>query len=60
MRIPTLLLTATLCCYAQTFRIAGVILNSETGAPVPKAHMTLAAAGKTMTVVTGGRRALHV
>src|SRR5579883_2476834 len=48
----TLGLLLAVACQAQTFRVAGTILNSESAAPVGKARISLIATGRTRTVVT--------
>jgi protocatechuate 3,4-dioxygenase beta subunit len=53
MRVAGLLIAAAICCDAQTFRVAGTVLDSETATPVRKARMSLSAAGRTKTFVTG-------
>lgn len=62
MKLAGLLLVAATCCEAQTFRIAGTVLNSETATPVRKARVSLSASGTTSTFVTGndGRFAFDV
>ena len=53
MKILLFLLGAVMVLSAQTFRVAGVILNSETASPVRNARMSLSAPGKTGTFVSG-------
>lgn len=49
-----LLLAAIVALHAQTFRVAGTIVNSETSAPIPKAKMMLTASGKSLNFLTAG------
>jgi protocatechuate 3,4-dioxygenase beta subunit len=53
MKFVKFLPLAAVVLNAQSFRVAGVILNSETASPVRKARMTLTASGKTRTFVSG-------
>lgn len=52
MKTLGLFLAISFAAGAQTFRIAGVIVNSETAEPVAKAKIMLAGPGKSLSVFT--------